>query len=255
MHLRHPAIGFGKNGYGAIVQRRGRCRRVIVEDHRDQRDREHQAGDDAKSQFEPHRKQRDLLADPLALPVAAIEIIRKYRQQRTEEQLKHGRAPRSWRHRPSRCGPWPRRLRQRASSSPTGGSVGSCSGGTPAIFSTDPAILRSGVLKSGRSIMARNRPIYPEQVVVREQRQQAQHGHDFKLELLRLVGHPLRQRVQVQIEIADRENGDDQENADADHQHIALARGGDEILADDGVRRDEVTRSRQSSRSQWTSTQ
>ena len=42
---------------------------------------------------------------------------------------------------------------------PSGGSVGSSSGGTPAIFSTDPAILRSGVLKSGRSIMARNRPI------------------------------------------------------------------------------------------------
>ena len=40
-----------------------------------------------------------------------------------------------------------------------GGSVGSCSGGTPAIFSTDPAILRSGVLKSGRSTMARNSPI------------------------------------------------------------------------------------------------
>ena len=38
-------------------------------------------------------------------------------------------------------------------------SVGSGSGGTPAIFSTDPAIRRSGVLKSGRSIMARNRPI------------------------------------------------------------------------------------------------
>jgi hypothetical protein len=54
-------------------------------------------------------------------------------------------------------------------------------------------------------------------VVVREQRQQAQHGHDFKLELLRLVGHPLRQRVQAQIEVTDRENGDDQKNADDDH--------------------------------------
>ena len=114
VYLRHPAVGFGKNGYGAIVQRRRRGRRMIVEDHRDQRDREHQAGDDAKSQLEPHRKERDLLADPLALPVAAIKIIREDGQQRTEEQFKHGPAPRSWRHRPSRCGPWPRQLRQRA---------------------------------------------------------------------------------------------------------------------------------------------
>ena len=69
---------------------------------------------------------------------------------------------------------------------------------------------------------------HPEQVVVREQRQQTQHGHDFKLELLRLVGHPLRQRVQVQIEIADQENGADQDNADDDHQNVGVTWGGDE---------------------------
>ena len=37
-------------------------------------------------------------------------------------------------------------------------SVESSSGGTPAIFSTDPAILRSGVPKSGRSTIASNKP-------------------------------------------------------------------------------------------------
>ena len=54
-----------------------------VEDHRDQRDREHQASDDAISQFEPDRIERDFVADALSLPIAAIEIIRKYRQQGT----------------------------------------------------------------------------------------------------------------------------------------------------------------------------
>ena len=51
-----------------------------IEDHRDQRDGEHQAGDDAKSQFEPDRKERDLVAEALALPIAAIEIVRQYRE-------------------------------------------------------------------------------------------------------------------------------------------------------------------------------
>ena len=73
-----------------------------IEDHCDQRDGEHETGDDAPSQFEPHRIERDLVAETLSLPVAAIEIVRKYRQQRAEKQLKHGPAPRSW---PRRASP------------------------------------------------------------------------------------------------------------------------------------------------------
>jgi hypothetical protein len=67
---------------------------------------------------------------------------------------------------------------------------------------------------------------HPEQVVVREQRQHAQHGYDFKLELLRLVGHPLRQRVQVQS-YRPREQRRS-ENADRDHQDVGVTRSGDE---------------------------
>ena len=73
---------------------------MIIEDHRDQRDGQHQAGDDAKSQLEPDRIQRDFVPDALSLPIAAVEIVRKYRQERAEKQLKHGCAPRSWRSRP-----------------------------------------------------------------------------------------------------------------------------------------------------------
>ena len=44
----------------------------------------------------------------------------------------------------------------------------------------------------------------------------------------RPVCHPLRQGVQVQIEIADRENGADQEDADSDHDDVAVTRRRDE---------------------------
>jgi hypothetical protein len=42
------------------------------------------------------------------------------------------------------------------------------------------------------------------------------------------VGHPLRQRVQVQIEDTDHEHGPDQKNADAHHKGIGVARSSDE---------------------------
>src|SRR2546423_15704319 len=88
-----------------------------IEDHRDKRDREHQAGDDAKPQFEPNRIQRDLAADALALPVTAIEIVRKDRQQRAEEQLKHGSLPPSASPHPARRHRWRERERDSASRS------------------------------------------------------------------------------------------------------------------------------------------
>ena len=55
-----------------------------IENDRDQRDRQHQTGNDAKSEFEPHRKERDLMAEALSLPVAAIEIVRKDGQRGAE---------------------------------------------------------------------------------------------------------------------------------------------------------------------------
>ena len=64
-----------------------------VEDHRDQRDREHQAADDAKSQLEPNRIERDFVAEALSLPIAAIEIVRKDREGGAEEKFKHCPSP------------------------------------------------------------------------------------------------------------------------------------------------------------------
>ena len=60
-------------------------RRMKIEDHRDQRDREHQASDDAPPQFEPDRKERDFVAEALSLPVAAIEIVRQDRHAASRE--------------------------------------------------------------------------------------------------------------------------------------------------------------------------
>jgi len=52
--------------------------------------------------------------------------------------------------------------------------------------------------------------------------------HDLELQLLRLVRHSLGQSVQMQIEIAHRQNGADQNDADHHHQGIGVTRRGDE---------------------------
>ena len=48
---------------------------MIVEDHCNQPDGEHQACDDAPAQFEPHREERDLLAEALALADDVISHV------------------------------------------------------------------------------------------------------------------------------------------------------------------------------------
>ena len=63
---------------------------------------------------------------------------------------------------------------------------------------------------------------------MREKRQQAQHRHDFELKLVPPVRHSLRERMQVQVEISDRQNGNNQKDADRPHKHIGVTRGGDE---------------------------
>ena len=63
--------------------------------------------------------------------------------------------------------------------------------------SSEPAMRRIGVPKSGRSMNAEQQARDPENVLMGEQRQQAQHGDNLELDLLRLVGHALGQRVQV----------------------------------------------------------
>src|SRR5258706_13299275 len=68
-----------------------------IEDHRYQRDRQHQTSGDAPSELVPDRIERDLLAKPLVLGIAAVEIIGEDRQNGANHQFKHGRPPPSWR--------------------------------------------------------------------------------------------------------------------------------------------------------------
>ena len=76
--------------------------------------------------------------------------------------------------------------------------------------------------------MARNRPITQNRWLWVKSASKSEHSHDFELQLLRFVRHPFRQGVQMQIEIADSDDGSDQHDADHDHQHIGLAGCGDE---------------------------
>src|SRR4051812_32860497 len=64
---------------------------------------------------------------------------------------------------------------------------------------------------------------HPENVHVRKERDDAQHGHDLELQLLRLVRHSFGQAVQLPIERTDPEHGADQEDSHHDHQHVRAA--------------------------------
>src|SRR5258708_40184372 len=68
-----------------------------IEDHRYQRYRKHQTSDDAPSELVPDRIERDLLAKPLVLDIAAVKVIGKDRHKGANHQLKHGRPPPSLR--------------------------------------------------------------------------------------------------------------------------------------------------------------
>jgi hypothetical protein len=65
-------------------------------------------------------------------------------------------------------------------------------------------------------------------MVVGKQGQQAQHSDNFEVKLVRPVRHPLRQSVQMQIQIANSQNGGDQEDSDSDHQDIGVTGSRDE---------------------------
>src|ERR1700676_4181540 len=91
--------------------------------------------------------------------------------------------------------------------------------------SRDPAQRRAEV---GQIDHGQQQPDHPEQMDVGKERQQAQHRHDFELQLLRLVRHLLRQGVQPQIKIAYPQNGNEQNDAHNHHQGVGVTGSGDE---------------------------
>ena len=73
--FRHTPRRLWKNRNRPEEQRGAGGRGMKIEDHRYQRDRKHQTSDDAPSELVPDRIERDLLAKPLVLDIAAVEII------------------------------------------------------------------------------------------------------------------------------------------------------------------------------------
>ena len=69
---------------------------------------------------------------------------------------------------------------------------------------------------------------HPEDVLMREERDQAQHGHDLELQLLALVGDPLGQRVQPQEDRAYGQHGHEKHQRHDDHQDVRIALARDE---------------------------
>src|ERR671910_3088889 len=93
MDLRDAPDRLGNDGNGSEEEGGSLGRWMIVEHHCDQADGEHQAGGYPPSQLVPHGVERDFLAEPLALNIAAIKIVRENRQKRAEKQLKHRSVP------------------------------------------------------------------------------------------------------------------------------------------------------------------
>jgi hypothetical protein len=63
---------------------------------------------------------------------------------------------------------------------------------------------------------------------VGEKREEPQDGDDFELQFLRFMSHSLRQCVQLQIEVANDQDGYDQENSHRHHQNIRFTGRRDE---------------------------
>src|SRR5580704_1736276 len=69
---------------------------------------------------------------------------------------------------------------------------------------------------------------HPENMHMREQRDQAQDGDDLELQLLRPMRHPLGQRVEAEEQKTKSQDGKRQDDGHDDHKDIGLARRGDE---------------------------
>ncbi len=76
-HLGHSPVRLRQDRHCPEEKRDVRGRRMIIEDHRDQTDREDKTGCDAPTQFEPDRVESDLLAQALSLHVPPEEVIRQ----------------------------------------------------------------------------------------------------------------------------------------------------------------------------------
>ena len=175
-----------------------------------------------------NQTEKNVISLPRRLPCtrAAVQVVRQDREHGAEDQLKHGRAPPSFDARgfgfsgpPRAAGalpPHPASQRQHRSGETTRDLLDR---------TRDAAQWRAKVRKvDHRKQQARD----PEQMHMGEQRQKPQDGDDLELQFLRLVSHPLGQRVQLQIEVANRQDGDDQEDTHHDHPDIRLAGRRDE---------------------------
>src|SRR5262249_53549583 len=68
----------------------------------------------------------------------------------------------------------------------------------------------------------------PEDVLVREQGNEAQHGDDLELQLVAPVRDALGQGVQSEEQDTDAQNGAEENHGHDHHEHVGLAGGGDE---------------------------
>ena len=83
--LLDPARSFGKDRHGPVERDHIAGRRMEIEDHRQQKNGQEQAGGDPVAKLEPDRVERDVGADLFPLAVAAVEEIRKNGEHRAQE--------------------------------------------------------------------------------------------------------------------------------------------------------------------------
>ena len=120
-------------------------------------------------------------------------------------------------------------------------------GFNPAILSARPRDPVERAAEIGNVDQREQQAGHPEDMHVREQGKQAQHGDDLELQLVALVRHALGKGVQAQETDTDRQNGDDQEDGHRPPSERRFHPAPSGTPADGGVLRGEPTSSSRAS--------
>ena len=197
-------------------------RGVEVEDRGDERDRQDHAEGDPPAQLVPDREEGDLAADTLALREAAVEEVGQDRDDGAEEKLEHLRppCPLSRGRRRARADRWGLAGRR------TAGRSSARRPGRP-VAAGEPFERQRDRVHRGREVgqldQREQQRRDPEDAVVGEERQQREHGDELQLHLVGAMRHVLGQRVELQVDQADRNDGDEQKDGHHRHQPVRLA--------------------------------
>ena len=200
-----------------------------VEDRGDQRDGQDHAEGDAPAELVPDREEGDLLADALSFREAAVEEVRQDGDGGAEQEFEHVRPParrgrRKWLRRVGRGLASAGRRREGRSSSIGGWRRRS----RPESFSSERAIEFIGVEKFGSSTRASSSAAIQKTALWVKSARSASTATNWSCTLLVRCAMCSGERVELEVEQPDRNDGYEQEHQHHRHQPVRLAGQRDE---------------------------